>query len=249
MKKITSLYKLLLKKYRTQLILSGSVFLIFGITTYVLIPRFQAILDTQTEINFKQDELVRIQKKRSLLDSMDRSSIGKQLEEVIASLPNDKDTASILISLENISANTGIAIESIGFSPGLVSTEAAATAGETKYGVDIIPVRIEVRGNVGQFTAFLHQLLESKRLFDIDNLSVSGFADRPDSVNAILFLVAYYLPSITEIGAVESPIQELSDDERKTLTTLAKYPYLSRLEVGAVTTTQVPIGKSNLFSY
>ena len=73
------------------------------------------------------------------------------------------------------------------------------------------------------------------------------FPDAQNFVSADLVLYAYYVPPITTISAIETPIIEITQEEQTLLAKVAQFP-----EIGIqFTVGQTPpeaVGKTNLFS-
>ncbi len=250
--------QLLLKRYHI-FILPGFVALVIVLLTYtILIPTTRNLFDTRDSINSKQEQLTRLKKKRALLESLNREQVLSQVEDAQAALPQEKDAGSVLIALENLSSITKYSVDAVSFSPGLISSDSAAprsvktpansVATTSKSGANTFPISIQSRGTHQQFVDFLKNLQQSRRIFDIDSINITYDISKTDLLTADFSVSVYYLPAITKIGTIESPIAEITQKEKELLTKLASFPDLNRsLATGTAVSTE-PVGKSNLFS-
>lgn len=231
----------------------------FGIvvlTFLLLIPAVQNIVVKQQLITQKKTELAELIKKKNFLTSFDTTLL-PSLKEADAALPQEKDAASILISLENISTRVGVAVQSVSLEPGLVSTESAtasgsaqpvAATGVTKNGAPYLAAFVRAVGSNEQTKNFITQILSSRRLLDIDTLSLT-FPQGQDFVDTTMTVHSYYLPPITSIGTATDLLPELTPAEKAALTQINSYPVMSIYLVGdqQVDIGSQPVGKTNLF--
>ncbi len=214
-----------------------------------LLPMIAGIGDKRTELAAAKEKLVRMQTKRTTLETV--SSVYAQfLKDAQLALPSEKNPETILTAIENISIQTQFAIDNIGLNPGAISTDSAKAAGnqsaDIKRGAEFLSMNIKAQGATAQLPNFLNFLQQSRRLFDILNLNLS-FADE-NIITVDVSLVAYYLPAVTQIGAVDADLPKITDREQKILQTLAQMPVTTEVAISTVSG-QVPIGKTDLFSW
>lgn len=253
-----SLINLLPEKYKVYLLPGVLVTVIFIISIYFVFPTTKGIFEKQKELETKQEQLNKLKKKRVLLQSLDRNVVLSNLKDIRIALPEEKDAASIFISLENLTQDRQLGIDAMSLSPGVVSTDSAkkdkttatpAIQVKTRKGVDSLPVNTQVRGSTQQIIDLVNGIHTSRRIFDIENVSLKYFPDSEDFLGAELVLHTYFLAPITQIGSVESPIVEITANEKALLAQIASFPDVSSLrttENEQLVSQQV--GKTDLFA-
>ena len=228
-----------------------------GLSFVVLIPKSQEIFSLRGSLTEKEETLKKLEEKKTILASIDAVSVVKNIKEVKSALPGEKDAASILITLENISNTTGFSIDSITLSPGSVSTGSAKPKIKSapsdvdvvsRKGNSSLAVNVKSRGTTAQLSGFLKTLGSSRRLFDIGSVDITYSTDEPDFLSASFSLFAYFLPEINSIGAVDAPVARISAAEQQVIDTVVKFPDYSTISIDSSQVSQSPLGKSDLFT-
>lgn len=242
-------------RYQVYTFPAVTVLGIMLVSLYVLIPRLQSIPETQNKISQAKEQLTRLQKKRLLLDSLDRNSVLRNVEDTLAALPSEVDVASILYYIEQLGTRSGSNIAAISFTPGLVSSASATkpVGSEvlSRNGVSAIPITLRIQSTDTQLMDLLKLLSRSRRLVDMDSLSVAYAQDGQGLLSSSLSLFIYYLPQITQIGKLDSPVAELTQAEKTLLGDLSNFPILSVLPSTPSTSSGIPsntVGKYDLFN-
>ncbi len=238
------------------------------LSLYVLIPQIRTIIELIQLTSEKDDQLKILVTKRELLDSVSAGSTQTFLSDAELALPREKDAASILIALENLSAQSKFTVDSVSFTPGLVSTEsgnlpqpkdtsakqnsAKKAPEKSAHGAPTLAVAVKGKGETAQFAEFLKLIYKVRRIFDIGEIRLAYTADEPDFLSAELNLQTYYLPPITEIGAIDTELPRISATEQKILSDLASFPVVSKsisIPTGETGTELLPqVGKKDLFT-
>ena len=219
----------------------------------VLFPKIGNIRDHLQIRGAKDTQLNQLVIKRKLLESMTSEESQKLYKEAEKALPQEKDAASVLTTLESVAAKTQFTLDNVSFAPGRVSTGAAQAAANTdpaatqkKADAETIFVSVSGRGTTAQFHDFIKLLESSRRLTDLESVTFSYTQEQPDFLIAKFSLGAYYLLPITEIGSVDSQLPQITTEEQAVVAKVIQYPYVSETE-------QIPIsgpglGKTDLFS-
>lgn len=199
----------------------------------VIIPKIHDIQAKKQEISENRELFVKLERKKTLLTSIEKSDTVKFIEDALLALPSEKDAASVLIAFRNISAQTEFGIDSIDLSPGIVSTASGEQAvlttpkSEKRNGADVYPISITGRGKINQLTDFIRTLENSRRLFDLSDLRITYSQEDHEFVLVNMTLETYFLPPITQLSTIESQLSEITPDERNTLTKISVFPPLS----------------------
>lgn len=228
-------------------VLTGLV--LAGLTFYILVPKIRELVDNYQQLDQKRQQLTKLQKKRLLLESTGSDLSVKLLQLAETALPQEKDAASILVALENLSVQTQFGIETVSFTPGAVSSVTAKAKSKTsvsqgqatlRKGAQALEINVTTRGNTSQFLEFTRNLQAVRRIFDIISINVSYLADSPDILTADFNLAAYFLPPVLEITEVEEDLPQLTADEQKLLENLTSLPYISNTLVNSQNLPQLP---------
>jgi Tfp pilus assembly protein PilO len=238
------------KTYSAYILAGGSLLVLVLVTVTVLLPTVKTILVKRETLVAKKTELAALTVKRTVLAAFDTTYLPK-LQAAELALPQEKEVAAIMISLENLSTQTGVGIESIDLSPGIVSTESASAAVSEPIdsAAQTLPISIRLTATHEQLVIFIESVQTVKRLFDIERLVVSPNADS-DLLSGDLSLTAYYLTAPTEIGAVEEGLPQLTNNEKTQLSLIETFPNLSVYTANnlPVDLSNQPLGKTNLFT-
>lgn len=261
------LFRKYYKEYHEYLLpVLGGIGIIL-LSLYVLIPQVQSIINTIQITSEKGAQLKKFVAKRELLNSVTSGSTQVLLKDAEAALPLEKDAASILIALENLSQQSLFTLDSVSFTPGLVSTESGTITqtnnpavkappkqtqtGKSAHGAQILTVSIKGKGETTQFVAFLDLIYKIRRIFDILDMRIAYTVDEPDFLSTEMTLQTYYLPPISEISAIDAELPRISATEQKILADIAKFPILTRT-VASTSSFEpenlLPVGKTDLFS-
>ena len=226
--------------------------LIVIVSFFVVIPKAREIPATRQTINEQEIRLVSLGKKRKLLESVESGSTKKYLDDANLALPSDKDVPSIITTLENTALSSGVTLDSLDLSPGVVSTESGTkeNQGESRKGANLVTVSAVIRGSTEQFRDFVTKLHIVKRIFDIQSIKLSYFPDQKDILQGNFSLTTYYLSPITQIGGVETELPPISQEEQSLFAKLATYPDFTQIVEATTggTISNEPLGKSDLFS-
>ena len=255
--------KKLLQKYREFVIPAVSGIFIILVTLKVIIPQALQSIDRYSQLNNRIAQLDKLTKKHALLTSVTENETAGYLRDAEVALPTEKDAASVLIALENLSAATQLALDTVDLTPGLVSTDAAQakpkgspapekrseiTTTQTSRGVPALLISAKMRGSTDNLKNFLTQLANMRRFFDIETAQIGYFPDTPDFLSVEFTLNAYFLPPITQLGGVEAELPEITAQEKATLVKLATMPNLSQSLAPDAATPTSDVGKPNLFN-
>ena len=237
------------REYSVYFLPTAVVLVLILITMYVAIPKIQEIFELNASVEVKQEQLVHLKKKRVLLQSLSRSEVIERIKTTSSAIPGDKDAGTAVATIEGVSTLHQIGLDSLSLNPGKVSSESASAppTQQRSIGTPAFPINIHVRGDKVQFSQFLTGIQEARRLFDIGETIITYFPDTPNFVSAELVLYAYYVPPITTVSAIETPITEITEEEQVLLANVAQFPEIGvQFAIGQATPEAV--GKTDLFN-
>lgn len=243
-------------KYILYVILLIIIIVIFFMSTAILIPTMLNIGSLRANLNEKEEQLAKLRKKRSLLESLDSQQMLSNLSEAELALPGEKNIGTIFLTLENLSTLTQQNISNINVTPGVIASGSAKSEDVlseldviSQKGAQALRVSVDTNGTADQFKDFLRQLINSRRIMDIESVEISYLSETQDYLDATFSLLVYYLPTITQIGSLESQIIEFTQEEQQLLSNLIQLPDLSSVSVASESASLEPIGKTNLFEF
>ena len=176
-------------------------------------------------------------------------------------LPSEKDVFSLVGQIENIARLSGVLLSRLEVAPGSVGGTGAEANGksaqanqatqkgdsEKDVGVPKIQLKISLTSDYMSYLQFLHRLLLIPRIVAIRDLSLSSASASGQStqLRTILTLDAYWQSLPERLGSIESPIENLSENEKKLLAQVQQ----SESGGGAAPVVPiVPTGKDDLFA-
>lgn len=239
-------------RYRTFILLVMVLLAVTVASYMIIIPKIKGIFEKKQIIEADKVLLITLVNKRKMLDSMSGGENLQFFEDAQIALPNEKDAAGILMALDNLVTQTQFAVERINLTPGMLSSKSGTVTDETQKnvveknkGANFLKIQLSAKGKTANFMDFIKKLVQIRPLFDIYEISVDYEPNDPDILKANLFLNAYYLTAIKQIGSLESALPELLPKEKETLISLRNFPYFGN--ISDENTTNIPVGKSDLF--
>ena len=125
---------------------------------------------------------------------------------------------------------------------GSISTQSGKLKKDTLSSAFIIPVKIDIIGNIDQINNFINSLADlTNRIITVNNISWGSSADGLYKVS--LDGNSYFYPLPSKIGGIDSPLVEINEKQQKILDTIAAIP-AQRVDESEF----VPLGKPNLFN-
>src|SRR3989344_2824401 len=244
-----SVQRMLAKNASIYMIPLSLVLFIVIVSLMYVIPKIKDSVDNYKSLQQQTIEFDLLHKKRLLLESFSKDS-STYLAIAETALPQEKQADTILLALDNLTAATLLAPDSISLNPGVISTQSAEIEGvsatgrksEKQKGAYVIPVQFLARGTTSQFTEFVKQLLASRRIFDLEKVTLTYAKDVDDFLIADFMLLVYYLPPITEIGGIESVLPELTSAETELILSLNSLPLMSQQVTTPGVDASIPLG-------
>jgi Tfp pilus assembly protein PilO len=239
-----------IRKYK-ELIISVSMILIsiFG-TIFAIVPVVQKVISIRENSIEISKSIQVLRTKINILESKDVNTYRDQFSQLLSAVPGDKSLPTVFTTLDALSAQSGVTLTE--FSLGKIGSIASdsgtiASPEEKLIGSNLLPFTITVNGSYDQIYAFLSQVNNVRRFFRVKNFAIS-FADTSD-ISVHVGMDAFYAPVLTAIGAVESPLDPLSQQEEALIVNISQMPYLSQIPMGQETGVKIPDSpKANLFS-
>lgn len=206
------------------LLLFGTVALIFAV-----VPGIRATRDVYVSLKASEKEIDVLTKKLQFLEAIPEDDLRNQLVVLLSTVPQDKSVPTILTTIDGLANQSGVTIVDMNLtSPGSLATGAASrqSVSEKKIGASTLAFSLSASGTYDQIRAFVGQINNVRRLFDVSSFDIS--VSNAGSTQVRLSLNAFYQPLPTKVGSIEVPVAVLTQKEEELLATLTQYPDLSQ---------------------
>ena len=239
------------KQYRVyqDLIVSGLiiVFTIVGIFVGV-VPAGKKIFEQADAGRLLSQEIVSLQKKVELLNSMDEESLRKDLATVLAAVPAEKALPTVFSTVEGLAQHVGVGIldQNISGVGSVASQSGSQTALEKQLGTHLLAFNVTVEGPVTAIQEFIAQSVQVRRLLRLRTFSIS-FPKENEILRVTLQLDSFYEPFPANLGSLTSAIAPLTEKEQALVVQLGGFPLLGQ-GGGALPLPAIGVAKPNPFS-
>ena len=219
------------------------LFIIGSILTGLMLifPTVEQTLVVRSETAILEEKRAKLSAKAQVLEGVNENGLKGDLAAAEISLPTDKSVSGIIFGLETLAASAGATLTGFSTEVGKISTPAARLATESAvteteelvlpYEVKNIKVEAQILGDYDSIQNFLTQINKVNRLIGLDSVKF-------DKDTGKIVLLVFYQPRASNLGAVESPVEDITAAERNFLRQAAQYtlatPELENLPTGKV---------------
>lgn len=228
----------------------GAIVVSLVVLALIVWPKFTQVLKLRNENAELATRVDNLEAKVSKLSSLDRDVLNSQLVAAEQLVPSDKGVFTVIRQVEGAAASSGVLLNKIEVVPGKVNAVASTPDGQAVGGVpsaspdSLVQLNISLSSDYRSFLQFTSNVLALPRAISVEDLSLSGGSGSEGSsqVRAAMTINAYWLPLPRELSSIESPVEDLTDSEKKLLEKgLATQPANSIIQ-------QVPTGRTDLFA-
>lgn len=236
----------------------GSIAISLVIAILVTWPKFNQVLKLRSDNAQLVQRVASLDLKAQKLAIYEREKLEMQLSAAEQFLPSEKNAFLLIRQVEDAARASGVLLERMDIVPGLVSAGAEAPRGDTGgvsvpqgAGVasDIAPkiqLKMSVASDYKSLLQFINNVLNIPRVaafgdFSISSSLSSGQAAVP--LRTSLTINAYWQQLPKDLGSIESPINDLSQEE---IALLEKVRLAEMIFPSAPVA--VPVGKADLFA-
>lgn len=176
---------------------------------FVIYPQTIKLLTNQKIGGEIAKKSVILETKAQTLENYDSGDLSAKVNSALSFYPSEKDLASIIGLLQDITAKSGFSITSLSLGGGLENK------GLQSYGV-----KLDAVGPQKLMQNFLSNLEGSLRLIRISSLETSSAINQ--TIQASISLDVLYSSQTGDLGSIDSPVPQLSKEEEEVLARLAK---------------------------
>jgi hypothetical protein len=181
---------------------------------YLILPELNNWFSIRQEVVATRQRIAVLQQNINFMNNLDRNVLNQQLLTSTEALPPQKDFATILSSISNASANSGVSLNDYSFQVGNI----ASSSGKSEATNQLIPTQVivVVNGNINQISKFINALENSLPLAEITMISGSV----PNIAVTIDF---YQKPFPTNNFSPDTPLVSISNDKVTLLQKLSQW--------------------------
>lgn len=200
----------------------------------VILPQTNKLLTNQKAVGEISKKSQFLEAKAQALEAYDPQDLKIKVDSALVVYPTDKDFASIVGVLQEISARSGFNITSLSLGQGSI-TGASAQSYSVKLGL---------LGQASALKTLFNNIEGSSRLMKISRVETT--LGQGNNATASLTIEVLYAPASGDFGSVDSPLPELSQKEQDILARLASTTQRISIQQSGGSTIG-PRGKSNPF--
>lgn len=189
-------YKRVFRKYQDFFYPVAILLVILVSLRIYFFPSLTEVFALRDKIATKQRELNDTAAYFSYLESVTSAAVVAEEEVVNYALPDEKNTITLLVTLEGIAKAAGAQVsKAISLRPGALSSAEETTATNAKKETkDVLPLEMEVLvENVDQSQLFLSEIYKARRVLEITDLRWDLLKD--NRIRLKVGMNAFYLPS------------------------------------------------------
>lgn len=194
---------------------------------FAIIPWTQQAYGFFQEWNNEKPTLQKLQAKLQQLQSLEYTPEYSQVGMVSEALPSKKPLLELLTSLNSVSSQTTVSIDSFEISPGLIATDAASLEQVVKSSgpYDKLTLALKLTGTFESIQEFMVQL---ERISPFTTITSLDLSDPKPALDGTLFQSAelttetYYFTQPIRV-TVDAPLPQLSATDRTVLTALEEF--------------------------
>jgi Tfp pilus assembly protein PilO len=203
--------------------------LVLVLVVALLLPQGQEAYDTFNKIQREKPNTQKLMQKLASLDNIPATAEYAQIEVVDKALPSKKPVLELLTSLNTVSTNTGVVIDSFQLSPGLVATDEANTQRQSSGGsFEALEVDVEIAGTFKQVQDFIIQVERVSPFTTVTNMDLKGALDEEKAADdeqlfrAVLTTETYFFTQPISVR-IDAPLPIIATPEQSVLGALAAF--------------------------
>lgn len=226
------------------LIASGAVILLVIFLTFnMLLPNLNRANQIYAQEQSLRKKMELLTQKDNILSSLDSQYYKDAFVKSNQVLPESKDYVSLISTFDFLERQANVTVVRTDFQLGVISTSSANLVKSADTPAYVIPITIEVMGDLQGLGKFLDLVSNyNGRLMIFDNVSVNN--KQNNILSAAFSGQAFFYPLPTTLGPIDSPLPRLEKNQEAILT---KISLLNLPTETSVELDKKNVGKKNLF--
>lgn len=187
--------------------------------------------------------------KAQTLSSLDEVALHSQLGSSEQILPSDKAVFAFVSQVELAAARNGVLLNKVDVAPGSLtgdSGDVTPKAGETADAAPKVQIKASLTSDYKSFLNFLVSMYSVSRVIGIRDFTISSGAAEEGvaTLRSSLVMDAYWKALPTQLGSIESPVENLTKEEEEIL----KRAKAAEVSSPPAVVPTVPVGRPDLFA-
>src|SRR3989344_6009772 len=178
---------------------------------FIIFPQTSKLISNsklESDLKSKQGLL---EAKAQVLENLDEQDLSNKVNSALSAYPSDKDFASVVGLLQNLSGQAGFTIASLTINQ----------SGSAKYGnSQSYSVKLEILGPDSLIPSFISTIESSPRIMRVSTMDINT-TRATDILNLVLSLEVLYGELPSTFGTVDSPLPQLTSKDEELIAKLA----------------------------
>lgn len=223
-------------KYGLFIIPGVSVLTAILISLLVTLPQIFKLIENNNQLNEIKQTITARQAKIAALEQVDLDEYKNNLDNVLYTLPSDKEIASAMNSVLELLSASALRMDNFTLGNNL----------PTSSGAEAYVVSLEVSGTIGQVKDLITISSAAPRLIKINGIDLTSSSG--GNVQIGLDVLVFYSPLNALKTSPDTKITLLTDDEKKLLTQIEERIKPLKNSPSETTSVESPSGKDDPFN-
>lgn len=184
--------------------------------------------------------------KAQQLAAIDENELKRKVQLVEEIFPSYRPVLELINALQQLSLSQNVVFKGVELFPGKLEDQGDSSRHE-------FSITFSIQGELAQINAFINELKRTPPPMKIETLDLriiqnnvlektKQATESSSQITASLTIIVYYQPIPEDIGAIDRPLAQLSNDERETLKKLSSFNSYPKMQ------SQTFMGKEDLFA-
>lgn len=193
-----------------------TIIVCIALVIYWIIPELNNWFSIRNEVIATRARIAILQQNINFMNNLDKGTLNQQLQIATQALPSEKDFGSILDTISNAAANSGVSLNDYSFQLGDIASSSGQVSDESYNGLFSTQVNVVVNGDINQVKLFIQRLESNLPLSEVT--AVNGTEG-----NTTITINFYQEPFPTSNFSPETPLTFLSAQDVSLLQKLSKW--------------------------
>jgi len=203
-----------------------------------LVPAIGKSIALINDLRTMQEEIAGIQKKATMLQSVDLLELEQTARDVLAGVPPDKSVSTLLSTIEAVATKYNLYISDMSIE-GIASLAKDSAKPVTKPEGNILTEGISLQGELIQLRNFLTECVRVRRLMRVKDMVITSMP-KSNLITAKLTIEVFYLPLPQTIGKISDALDPFSQKELATIEKIKSYPIMYDSEIMPISPQETP---------
>jgi hypothetical protein len=226
-------------RFHKTLVVYSALLTVGLISLFVgLVPAISKSVILVKDLRTMREEIASIQKKASMLQSVDLLELEQTARDVLAGVPSDKSVSTLLSTIEAVATKYNLYISDMSIE-GIASLAKDSGKPVTKPEGNSLTEGISLQGELIQLRNFLIECVRVRRLLRVKDMVITAMP-KSNLITAKLTIEVFYLPLPQTIGKISDSLEPFSQKELATIEKIKSYPIMYDSEIMPISPQEIP---------